>query len=44
MTPNRLRNTLEIKGHHFDTPSLRGAITEKGMETNKYPILYLYKL
>ena len=27
MTPNRLRNTLEIKGRHFDTPSLRGAIT-----------------
>ena len=27
MTPNRLRNTLEIKGRHFDTPSLRSAIT-----------------
>ena len=27
MTQNRLRNTLETKGRHFDTPSLRGAIT-----------------
>ena len=27
ISQNRLRNTLEIKGRHFDTSSLRGAVT-----------------
>ena len=43
MTPNRLRNTLEIKGRHFDTPSLRGAITAPlGMCWYVYIYVYMY--
>ena len=43
MTPNRLRNTLEIKGRHFDTPSLRGAITAPlGMCWYVYVSVYVY--